>query len=74
MGLKWIATMVLILGTIVNSAGIYPAGAFILMFGGLLWLGVAIQWREPALIVTNSVMFLAALAGMLYRYLTLGTL
>lgn len=53
---KWLATAVLIIGSGVNGYGIYPLGPFILMVGGLMWLGVAAQLRDYALITTNAVM------------------
>ena len=64
--LKWTATAVLIVGTAVNSAGYYPLGPVILFFGGLIWLAVAIRWREPALIVTNAVMAVTAVLGFIW--------
>jgi hypothetical protein len=70
--LKWIATVVLIVGTAVNSAGYYPAGPILLILGGIIWLAVAIRWREPALIVTNSLMTLAAVIPLTYKWLTTG--
>ena len=66
--LKWTATLVLIVGTAVNSAGYYPQGPAILFAGGLIWLVVAIQWREPALIVTNVVMFVTSILGFIWAY------
>ena len=72
--LKWTATSILIIGTAVNSAGYYPLGPIILIIGGIVWLVVSIMWKEPALIVTNSIMTLTAVAGLLWKYLTSGTL
>lgn len=66
--LKWVATAILIVGTAVNSAGYYPEGPAILFVGGLIWLAVAILWREPALIVTNLVMSVTAIVGFIWYY------
>lgn len=66
--LKWAATVLLIIGTGVNSLGIYPAGPLILAAGGVLWLIVSLMWREPALIVTNAVMLATGLAGLAWVY------
>lgn len=66
--LKWIATVILIIGTAVNSLGYYPAGPLILALGGVIWLAVSIMWREASLIVTNSVMTLTGLAGLCYTW------
>jgi hypothetical protein len=64
--LKWLATVILIIGTAVNSLGYYPLGPVILAVGGILWLVVSIRWREPSLIVTNLVMTVTGLAGLCY--------
>ncbi len=66
--LKWLATVILIIGTGVNSLGYYPQGPLLLLLGGLLWLAVSIRWREPALIVTNGVMNLVAIAGLTIHF------
>lgn len=66
--LKWVATAILILGTAVNSLGYYPLGPIILAVGGSIWLVVSIMWREWALIVTNGVMLLVGIVGLLIGY------
>ena len=66
--LKWIGTVVLILGTAINSLGYYPEGPITLALGGVIWLIVSIRWHEASLIVTNAVMLSTGLAGLAYRY------
>jgi len=68
--LKWAATVLLIIGTGVNSFGFYPAGPLVLLAGGILWLIVSIRWRESALIVTNAVMTAVSVAGLALHYLS----
>lgn len=68
--LKWLGTVILIVGTAVNSLGHYPVGPLILLVGGMFWLTVSIRWREPALIVTNLVMTLTAAAGLAWTWLS----
>ena len=66
--LKWTGTMTLIAGTGINSLGYYPLGPLVLLAGGIFWLIVSIRWREPALIVTNLVMFVTAAAGLAWTF------
>ena len=66
--LKWAATIILIVGTAVNSLGYYPEGPMLLILGGVFWTIVSIIWRETSLIVTNSVMLLTGTAGILIHY------
>ena len=65
--LKWSATVVLILGSLVNGLGYYPWGPLILTVGGAIWLLVAVRWKEPSMIVTNAVMFAAGTGGLLFN-------
>jgi hypothetical protein len=64
--LKWLATVILVFGTGVNALGYYPAGPAILTVGSAIWLSVSIMWKEPALIVTNAILTVVGLAGLLY--------
>jgi len=66
--LKWLATAILILGTAVNSLGYYPLGPIILVTGGVVWLVVAVMWKEPALIITNAVMSAVGAGGLALAY------
>ena len=68
--LKWSGTSLLVIGTGVNSLGYYPQGPILLVFGGLAWLTVSILWKEPALIVTNSVLALVGIGGLFINYIT----
>ena len=67
--LKWTATVLLIVGTAVNNLGYQPLGPLILLAGGVVWLAVSIRWKEPALIVTNTVMTLTGVGTLVYKYL-----
>ena len=65
--IKWVATATLIIGTFINAKWpeLYPVGPGLLALGGALWLIVSIMWKEPALIVTNGVLTLVGLIGIL---------
>lgn len=66
--LKWTATVVVVIGTAVNSLGYYPLGPLILVLSGFIWIVVSIKWKEPSLVVTNVVITAVAIAGLIYRY------
>ena len=63
--LKWIGTSILVIGTGVNSLGIYPLGPILLGLGGLVWMTVGILWKEMSLIVTNLILSLVTYLGLL---------
>jgi len=67
--IKWAATLILIIGSFVNSMQVYPQGPWLLVLGGLLWLLSAIRMRDRALIVTNAVMAVAGAGPLIYRML-----
>jgi len=68
--LKWIATSILCIGSYIVSAhpAAYPLGPLVLFTGGFVWLIVAVRWRERALIITNGVMCLITVVGLLKFY------
>lgn len=63
---KWVATVVLIIGSAVASAGFYPGGPIVLLVGGALWLWAAVLMRDVQLMVTNGAMFLASSVPLLW--------
>lgn len=62
--LNWFATLILIVGSFVNSMGIFPLGTIVILAGGFVWLIVSILWKEPALIATSTAMIFAGCAGL----------
>ena len=68
--LKWLATLVTIVGAICTSVNMYPTGPALLNFGALLWLIVAIAWREWSLIVINATLLAIYTIGILIKLLT----
>jgi hypothetical protein len=67
--LKWVATGILIVGSLVNSLGYYPAGPIILGLGAIVWLIVSIMWKEMSLIVTNLIFAVVTTIGLIIYYL-----
>ena len=63
--LEWTGTMILILGTGVNSLGLYPLGPILLGLGGLIWMTVGIMWGKNSLIITNLTLSLVTLIGLI---------
>ena len=65
--LKWLATVVCIVGAIFTSLNSYPLGPALLNLGALIWLVVAIMWREWSLIVINATMLLIYSIGLIVK-------
>lgn len=68
--LKWVATLVTILGAICTSVNIYPLGPALLNVGAFLWLIVAIKWREMSLVVINATLLAIYTIGLVAKLLT----
>jgi hypothetical protein len=69
--LKWLATLVTIAGAVCTSINLYPLGPALLNLGALLWLIVAIAWREWSLIVINATLLVIYTVGLVVKFLTL---
>ena len=65
--LKWIATIILIIGSGINSLGIYPLGPIVIIAGSFIWLIVSIMWKEWSLIITNGVLVVVSTVALLYH-------
>lgn len=62
--LKWVATVTLIVGFGLMSAGI-TEGWYLQITGGVLWLTAALILKDKALIVTNGAMTVVGIIGKL---------
>ena len=62
--LKWVATVTLIVGFGLMSAGI-TEGWYLQITGGVLWLTAALILKDKALIVTNGAMTAVGIIGKL---------
>jgi hypothetical protein len=65
--LKWSATAALILGFGAVSAGFYEF-IYLQLLGGALWFTASVIMRDVPLMVTNGVMTLAGVLGLMYQH------
>lgn len=63
--LKWVATVTLIVGFGLMSAGM-SEGWYLQITGGILWLIAAIMMKDKALMVTNGAMTVVGIFGRLF--------
>ena len=63
--IKWVATVTLIIGFGLMSAGI-TEGWYLQISGGILWLTASIILKDTALIVTNGAMTAVGIIGKLF--------
>lgn len=67
--LKWIATMITIVGAVCTSINMYPLGPLLLNLGSFVWLIVSIMWREWSLIVINATLLLIYTVGLIVKFI-----
>jgi hypothetical protein len=67
--IKWTATGFLIVGFGGVAAG-FPTMIYLQLAGGVMWFTASCIMRDRPLIVTNGIMTLAGIAGLVYQYFT----
>jgi hypothetical protein len=67
--IKWTATAILVAGSVMNGMNMYPWAQLVLVSGGIFWFVAACITRDWPLMVTNGIMNLAVIAGLLYNFL-----
>jgi fatty-acid desaturase len=66
--IKWVASVILIVGITLTANNIYPLNLFFDVVGLTGWFIVAMLWNDHALIVINSVSIVILLNGILNYY------
>lgn len=64
--LKWGATAIILIATIATSFDFTPLNKWLFLVGSLCWAWVGILWRQPSLILLNSVTSAIYIAGIYY--------
>lgn len=62
---KWIATIVQLIGYGLTGLNIVPWNVFAFFFGILLWLAVGVMWKDRAIMVVHIGAFLSLFIGYL---------
>ena len=65
---KWIASVILVVGVILTSNNIYPLNLIVHAIGMFGWFIVAIVWNDRALLVINAVSLALLLNGLVAYY------
>ena len=55
--LKWVATLILLIGASFNSLEIIPVNFYFMLTGTALWFIVGMLWFDRAIITLNAVIF-----------------
>ena len=66
--IKWIASIILVVGVILTSNNIYPFNLMVHAIGMFGWFIVAIIWNDRALLVINAVSLALLLNGLVAYY------
>ena len=68
---KWISSLVIIVGMIMSSLNIYPYNLYIHLLGVAGWLWVGFLWHDRALILLNAIAVVIFALGIGNYYLGL---
>jgi len=68
--LKWISSLILIVGILFTSHNIYPLNLFISSIGLLGWTIVGFVWNDRAIMIVNSISLIIYLNGIINYYVT----
>tara|TARA_R100000656_G_C3868417_1_gene111566 strand:- start:135 stop:389 length:255 start_codon:yes stop_codon:yes gene_type:complete len=65
---KWLATIVVLIGASLNSLELIPANYYFMLLGTALWFVVGMLWFDRALITLNAVIFCIYFIGIILHY------
>jgi hypothetical protein len=63
--IKWVSSVILIIGMILTSNNIFPLNLILHIIGIGGWLVVSMMWNDRALIVINSIGLMIYINGLL---------
>jgi len=66
--IKWVSSIILVVGVILTSNNIYPLNLMVHALGMFGWFIVAIIWNDRALLVVNAVSLSLLLNGLVAFY------
>ena len=66
--IKWVSSIIIIVGMVLSSANIYPLNIWVHMFGVTGWLVVGMLWHDRALIFLNAVAIFVFASGLVNHY------
>ena len=66
--LKWVSSIILIIGMLFTSNNIYPLNLFISSIGLLGWILIGFIWNDRAIIVINVIGLSIYINGMIQYY------
>ena len=65
---KWVSSIIIIVGMVLSSANIYPMNIWVHMFGVTGWLIVGMLWHDRALIFLNGIAIFVFASGLFNHY------
>tara|TARA_R110002012_G_scaffold292577_1_gene487844 strand:+ start:387 stop:641 length:255 start_codon:yes stop_codon:yes gene_type:complete len=68
--LKWVSSIILIIGILFTAQNIYPINLFISSIGLLGWTIVGLIWNDRALLIVNGISLSIYLNGIINYYVT----
>ena len=67
--IKWVSSLIIIVGMILSSLNIYPANLFFHLVGVAGWFVVGMLWHDRSLILLNAIAVVIFILGIGNYYL-----
>ena len=68
--IKWIASVIILIGMCLTSINFMPYNLFFHFVGVMGWLVVGVMWHDRALIIVNTTGIFINMSGIMKWYLT----
>ena len=52
---KWISTLIIVVGSYLNSNNVFPLNIYVMLVGITGWLIVGYLWKDRAMLVLNTI-------------------
>jgi energy-coupling factor transporter transmembrane protein EcfT len=53
--IKWISTLIIVVGSYLNSNNVFPLNIYVMLVGISGWLIVGYLWKDRAMLVLNTI-------------------
>ena len=53
--IKWISTLIIVVGSYLNSNNVFPLNIYVMLVGITGWLIVGYLWKDRAMLILNTI-------------------
>ena len=68
-GVKWVGSILLLIGLCFTSFNIFPLNLYFMLIGSGVWVMVGCIWKDGSIILLNVVGFIITIVGLINHWL-----